>query len=175
MASLLLYDTISICAPLHRKASLLEVGGFDELLKDSQEWDLHLRLAAGGYTFKYLKCPVFTYNIGREYNSISNTRAIREDHFIYELEKLTYIINKVIKAMRSNARSAAAFRFWSLGRKALINKKIDIANSCFDNAKTISPDNYKRYWTKKYAISVATIGITKTEYLNKIVDKFRSK
>lgn len=35
-------------SPLHRKCSLVAVGGWDEALPASQEFDLHLRLAVGG-------------------------------------------------------------------------------------------------------------------------------
>lgn len=50
----LLKSNIQTPAPLHRRISLLEVGGFDERLLKAQEYNLHLRLALTGYTFQRL-------------------------------------------------------------------------------------------------------------------------
>ncbi|MDU8946143.1 glycosyltransferase family 2 protein [Ovoidimarina sediminis] len=41
-------------APLHRRTSLMVMGGFDERLTKAQEYNLHLRLAMAGYRFQRL-------------------------------------------------------------------------------------------------------------------------
>ncbi len=57
-------------APLHRKRNLLAVGGFREELPNSQEYDLHLRMACEGMTFRRLGEQLFKIRLLK--NSISS-------------------------------------------------------------------------------------------------------
>ena len=54
------HHMMTTIAPLHRREWLTEVRGFREGLPASQEFDLHLRLAAAGRRFVHLPEPLFT-------------------------------------------------------------------------------------------------------------------
>ena len=58
--------------PLHLRAALCSVGGFDESLPQAQEKDLHLRLALSGYTFCYRAVDVGVTRIHEGVGRISN-------------------------------------------------------------------------------------------------------
>jgi len=51
---------LSISAPLHWKSMLTHIGGFREDLRGSQEYDLHLRLAAAGARFFHIREVLYT-------------------------------------------------------------------------------------------------------------------
>ncbi len=74
---------IQTSSPLHRRADLKRVGGFDPALPCSQERDLHLRLACAGVQFKRLPEALFTVN--RRPDSVSNdyTRVLLQHYRIY--------------------------------------------------------------------------------------------
>ena len=55
-----LFYGLQTAAPLHRRQTLLEIGGFREHLRCCQEKDLHLRLVAARYEFKRLAFPGVT-------------------------------------------------------------------------------------------------------------------
>jgi hypothetical protein len=65
-------------APLHRKDRLTAVGGFRTDLQGSQEFDLHLRLAAAGTRFEHLAESL--YVVWRRADSVSSdfVRAVGE-------------------------------------------------------------------------------------------------
>jgi len=64
------HRTVHTVAPLHRCEWLREVRGFREGLPASQEFDLHLRLAASGRRFVHLPEPLFT--VWRHPESVSS-------------------------------------------------------------------------------------------------------
>ena len=55
------FDRIGTPGPIHWKAALVEIGGFDETLPCAQEFDLHLRLACRGFRFQRLPRALVTY------------------------------------------------------------------------------------------------------------------
>ena len=40
--------------PIYRKQIVIDLGGYDESLKSSQDWDFHIRLVLAGYNIKYI-------------------------------------------------------------------------------------------------------------------------
>jgi len=66
-------ERLQTSAPLHRKAALLEIGGFDESLPCAQEYDLHIRLACHGYRWRHLREVLYT--LRRRKNSVSSDYA----------------------------------------------------------------------------------------------------
>ena len=52
-------ERLGISAPLHVSQSLRAVGGFDEYLPASQEYDLHLRLILAGARIQHLREPLW--------------------------------------------------------------------------------------------------------------------
>ena len=63
-------QNITTNSPLHRKKSLMDVGGFRENLPCCQERDLHLRLACRGARFFYL--PEVLHTVRQRCGSVSN-------------------------------------------------------------------------------------------------------
>lgn len=61
---------LQTAAPLHRKSLLQEVGGFRADLPCAQEFDLHLRMAAAGYSFRHHPEPLLQVRTHRD--SVSN-------------------------------------------------------------------------------------------------------
>lgn len=45
---------ISTCNPLYRKSVVMELGGYDESLRSSQDWDFHIRLVLRGFKIRYV-------------------------------------------------------------------------------------------------------------------------
>lgn len=87
----LLRSNIQTSAPLHRRASLLEIGGFDERLLKAQEYNLHLRLSMAGY--KFLRLPGIVTHV-REHddpNRITNQRVSHEARENAELRSTIYL------------------------------------------------------------------------------------
>jgi glycosyltransferase involved in cell wall biosynthesis len=52
-------ERLGVSAPLHRCESLRAIGGFDEELAASQEYDLHLRLVLAGARVQHLREPLW--------------------------------------------------------------------------------------------------------------------
>ncbi|HVT88208.1 MAG TPA: glycosyltransferase [Tepidisphaeraceae bacterium] len=63
-------NQLTICGPLHRKAELVAIGGFRECLPCCQEFDLHVRLAISGISWKHLNEALVT--IRRRHRSVSS-------------------------------------------------------------------------------------------------------
>ena len=53
----------SVC---YRRSSILNVGGYDESLIKSQDWDLWLRLASEGYKLGNLELPLFRLRVSKD-------------------------------------------------------------------------------------------------------------
>lgn len=49
--------------PVWRKDSFIRLGGWDERLPSSQDWDLHVRALASGLRFKTFREPVFFHRV----------------------------------------------------------------------------------------------------------------
>jgi len=52
----------SVCC-LYRRATMLEIGGFDEAMMGCEDWDLYLRLALAKAKLRYIDAPVFKFRI----------------------------------------------------------------------------------------------------------------
>lgn len=70
---------INTPAPLHRRCSLIDIGGFDERLTSAQEYNLHLRLAIQGFRFERLEGIVARIRKHSLPHSISNMRKQEDD------------------------------------------------------------------------------------------------
>jgi glycosyltransferase involved in cell wall biosynthesis len=70
-------------APLHRRSTLLELGGFDERLSCAQDREFHLRLALAGVQFQLI--PEVLFTIRRRSGSIGTTNELRIHEYRGEL------------------------------------------------------------------------------------------
>jgi glycosyltransferase involved in cell wall biosynthesis len=71
---LLRHEGLGISAPLHARSLLDRVGGFDEALAGSQEYDLHLRLFMAGARISHVPRPLWTW---REQQGSVSSNALR--------------------------------------------------------------------------------------------------
>lgn len=83
-------SNIQTSAPLHRRAALLSIGGFDERLIRAQEFNLHLRLAIAGYHFCRLAGDVTKVREHASLHRISNTARTNEAIKNSALRKIIY-------------------------------------------------------------------------------------
>jgi glycosyltransferase involved in cell wall biosynthesis len=67
---------IQTSVPLHRRESLLQIGGFDERIKVMQDWNLHVRLWAAGFRFVPSNVPVTLYRHHVGCERISNRASL---------------------------------------------------------------------------------------------------
>lgn len=65
-----LQNQLQTSSPLHRKAELLRIAGWDENLPCCQEFDLHLRLACNGIGF--VRVPEVLFTVRRRSGSLSD-------------------------------------------------------------------------------------------------------
>ncbi len=111
-------------APLHRRASLVEVGGWDDQLPASQEFDLHLRLFVGGHweNQQHLDLPLASWR-----NVPNSTSADERRLYESKLVVLRRIANSVdgdnvfhlAKAIVNAGRHLARERQFSQAHDAL--------------------------------------------------------
>lgn len=102
---LLCRNFITTDAAIIRRDVLLKLGGFDETISGTEDWDLWLRLA-GMSPARYSRQPTFVYRLGA--NSLSSDRR-RMDHMRHRtLAKACRLFeDKVRRAPRAARRSVA--------------------------------------------------------------------
>lgn len=153
-----LFSDILISTPLHRRAQLLKVGGFDTRFKNGQEWNLHVRLAANGCEFRYHPGLAFGYRRHAGAGRISSKYLFQsEGRSIHDLEKLVMTKASIVGLITCDERAALSKRFWWLGRRCLRFGYDDLAVRAFHEARTLSSD-YKRYWPMPYKLMEFLIG-----------------
>ena len=98
------HRTMQTSAPLHRKEWLLQAGGFRNRLRASQEFDLHLRLAAAGRNWVHLPEALFTVRRRADSVSADTGRTLAA-----VLEFLPEIVQKLQRGDGFNEQRAQAF------------------------------------------------------------------
>lgn len=157
LASTVYFDVIHTTAPLHRKKLLCQISGFDERLRSSQEWNMHIRLTANGVNFHYYPDDVVMYRIYESDTRISTNRYKNKD-YAYEIEKILMTYESVAECCDEDARAAFSYHLWAIGRKALQDRNKKISKECFSKAVEISPRSYKKYWKRRYRIVQTLLG-----------------
>jgi len=95
------HRTMATPAPLHRHAWLTEVGAFRVGLAASQEFDLHLRLAASGRVFSHLPEALFT--VRRMTGSVSDDTG-------RVFSELVKVLPEVVTTLRQRGKLSDARR-----------------------------------------------------------------
>jgi len=127
--------------PLHRRSHLHRIGGFDERLPRSQEYDLHIRLAAAGVTFDYQPTPVASIRWHGGESRITNQnffgrnprgqlRRIRKWREVTEEQNM----------LDDQVRQILARRAWTGGRIALRQGYPEVAREYFSCARNLHAD-----------------------------------
>ena len=103
----LLNGSLQTSSPLHRKTTLLSVGGFREELPCSQERDLHLRLASHGWPLQRLAEPL--YAVRRLPGSVSSSYEKVLDQHAGLASRVKEILQSRNAWTETNARHVAGF------------------------------------------------------------------
>ncbi|MCA9073882.1 MAG: glycosyltransferase [Planctomycetaceae bacterium] len=153
----------SIQAPLHRRNSLLSIGGFREDLKGSQEIDLHLRLACAGHQFTHLP------------ERLSTVRGIPgsvSSHYVRTIgEQLKYLPDladqlEQIGQLTDDRRSAFAGQMARLGRACLQRGGTEVGMAFLAQADRLLPSaGINMAYSPKMRPCVRLLGPTLTERL----------
>ena len=163
-----MYNNIMTAAPLHRREALLEVGGFDPTLDSAQEYELHLRLAATGYVFRYFDDVVYHQRHHRAETRISNTNRLVADplHAMIRLDRIHEMLRRVAggRAREEWIRELARM-YWSYGREMLRTGNTPVARQYFAKARELAgrhclPDPWY------YRLSARLIGAAWAERLS---------
>lgn len=132
----ILKEGIATPAPLHRKKNLLAVGGFREELPNSQEYDLHLRMACEGMTFQRLGEKLFKVRLAP--NSLSSNYLKVLDHrqeILWHSYRLLQE-SRTLSEARSRAFAACMARS---GRHCLQRGDRERGREFFRQAKSMNP------------------------------------
>jgi glycosyltransferase involved in cell wall biosynthesis len=134
----LIGNNINTEGPLHRRRYLYAIGGFDEGLPCSQEFNLHIRLFLHGARFEYLPGVVARAREHAGQARIDNIPWFLDDPGLHLkiVDHHRQIINGVDKSLLSPAvREAFALILWSRGAIASRNGAFGVARSYFRNSK----------------------------------------
>lgn len=167
-SQLILFNVATSC-PLHRKADLELVRGFDARLKSGQEWDLHLRLAAAGFRFIYCDTLVYFYRIHSAPHRITN----RKLNAPLEFQNVCLVFKTMSRISDQEVKDACASYLWTKGRKFLAANDKAGAKLFFDEARNISRTGYDRFLNKNYRILSRLLGLTLAEKTNYILKRLQ--
>lgn len=128
-------------SPLHQRAYLAAIGGFDPRLTHGQEDDLHLRLVLSGVEFIYDPHPVYYYREYSDDTRISNHAYTQKSALVdYDpIERQIKLIEQQTgKQLTDRVSSILAQRLWRSGRKLLRAGAVTEANRYFDKARQLA-------------------------------------
>jgi glycosyltransferase involved in cell wall biosynthesis len=115
-------ERLGISAPLHVSQSLKAVGGFDEYLPASQEYDLHLRLILTGVRIQHLREPLWVVRM-RPGSVCSDIMRVTRQHV------------RIFKRAFDIARSKLAGDDLDEAREALAEACIRDVRRCLQNSE----------------------------------------
>jgi hypothetical protein len=135
----LIENNIHTEGPLHRRSHLFEIGGFDEGLPCSQEFDLHIRLLLHGARFRYLNEVVARAREHPGPSRIGNTPWYLDDPDLHL--RIVDHHHRLIAGVDERLVSPAvlrgfALKLWSRGVIAGRNGAYGVARIYFRRAKT---------------------------------------
>jgi glycosyltransferase involved in cell wall biosynthesis len=143
IAHILAHCPLTSC-PLHQKAYLQAIGGFDPTLTRGQEHDLHLRLVLSGVEFVYCPDPVYHYREYSDPDRISNHAYTKKSALVHyqAIEKHIQLIEQqTATPLTPEVSSILAQRLWRYGRGVLREGAVTEANIYFDTARQLDPRN----------------------------------
>ncbi|WP_378136778.1 glycosyltransferase family 2 protein [Cohnella soli] len=77
--SLLVSNTVNGCTVMMTKAFYLRMGGFNELLPYTHDYDMWLRIVLAGFPIGYLKEPLTDYRIHPAMGTVKHREAIAQE------------------------------------------------------------------------------------------------
>lgn len=142
--------------PLHWRALLEKVGGFDHRFRTDEDWDLHVRLAAAGGRFLPDSAPVSIYRIHDAEHRLSNAKPKAADYIEGEMQRLQWT-REAIPATTATDAAFARKAIW-LARVAIQRDDPQSARRCFRMARAFSPQHYTRFLSARHRLLLRTMG-----------------
>ena len=134
-------NNILTSTPLLKRASVVDIGGFDPSIRRSQEWDLHVRLAAAGARFFYKPIPVYLYRKHAEIDriSVNNARELQR--------KRLNTISRTYDSVRDRIDHETAMAFVdkaiSIARLRSTSVNSELWKAIFDFVRSVSGEQSK--------------------------------
>jgi glycosyltransferase involved in cell wall biosynthesis len=128
-------------SPLHQKAYLTAIGGFNPTLTRGQEHDLHLRLVLSGVEFIYDPHPVYYYREYIDSTRISNHAYLTKSAMVHydAIEKHIQLIQQYTgRQLTPQVSSIFAQSLWRYGRWVLRAGAVTAADRYFDKARQLA-------------------------------------
>ena len=168
----LISHNILTTSPLHKKESLLKIGGFDSKIKRGQEWNLHVRLAAKNIVFKYHPVPVYLFRKHAAPSRISNLNkpVLSENQF----EKLRITYTDVRHLLDKKEIEKFYNEFIKLARQSYSNNKIETASKSLNYAIKLSKYCNGSGFNSYESLIVKLIGLHSFERMRAKASKLRS-
>ena len=135
----LLANAMATPLPLFPRRKLIGVGGFDETLGVSEDWELAIRLALAGVTF--VRFPVVVCYV-REHDRERASRNYGSQGYreqIRAIEKIWRAVSQRDGKLSVGSRLVFARRIWAIGRAAGRDKCKVESERLFDLAKVAAP------------------------------------
>ncbi len=129
--------TAQTSGPLHWRETFDRVGGFREDTPPCDDRDLMLRLAIAGVKFHHLPEELYVWHCRNDSQSKTNLQqGLRMEQRI-GVDAMNSV--EMIGRITEQRRSAFAVYFMSVGRRAVRHGLNDLAEECFQLAKSIHP------------------------------------
>jgi glycosyltransferase involved in cell wall biosynthesis len=163
--------------PLHQKAYLEAIGGFDPTLTRGQEHDLHLRLVLSGVEFVHYAHPAYQYREYTDPDRISNhayTKKSAMVHYNAIKKHIRLIKQQTGKPLTDKVSTILAQRLWRYGRGVLREGALNEANLYFDTARQLAPRTCI-VGQNPYPILVRLFGAQRSEVLFSQLKNLSSK
>jgi len=160
----LILRNISTPLPLHRRAVLEQLGGFNEALGFRQEKNLHIRLALAGYKFYFHEDLTVHVRHHKQSTRISNRIFVARE----ELENIHLAFSDYLKFEDFRYYDAFAFYVWRIGRNFEKASDIQGAALLYAKAEELAQGDFRRYLTRKEKLKKWLFGLKKTYWYRKI-------
>ncbi len=150
----LILQNISTPLPLHRRAILMQTGGFNEALSFRQEKNLHIRLALAGYWFYFHDDLAVHVRQHKQSTRISNRIFVVDE----EMKNIDLVLADYLKFGDFRYYDAFAFYVWRLGRNFEKFNNKEGAALLYARAEEIAHGDFRRYLTRKEKLKLKVIG-----------------
>ena len=159
LVDFVLHGVLATPAPLHRRASLVAVRGFDESLPCAQEYDLHLRLMCAGWHFEQLAETLFI--VRRQIGSVSSDslKVIRQMPRILER---THDILASRGALDPARRRSLAIAMVRAGTRLVEGGEGHLGETLIGRARSLDSWAELHAWTAPWRPLVWALGSVRT-------------
>ena len=140
---LLCRNFITTDAVIVRRDALVKIGGFDESIRGTEDWDLWLRLA-GRFPVHYGSQPTFVYRVGA--NTLSGDRPSMDWMRYQTLVKAFRVFPAEVMNSKPAARRSVADAHNGMGYALVTNGKRQEAQSYLWSSVRLWPWQRRAWW-----------------------------